>query len=220
MGLDVYFYNRKKIKPEHKVDGIDVLKEVSELSADTELLQALKRLKEYTLLSEERLNECLVKAINQFVERESDFYDDRHCEVAYFRKFWWILNFFEYTDSDYANDKPVSKEQIEEARNLAEKTIKMVMKHFTDKGFEIEHSPLEYTGQTSRWGGKQPEYLTFKNGILSGELEQEADSICSDIFDCEDSFLFCKVCELYTQFTNILNETDWDYEQIVLNADW
>jgi hypothetical protein len=71
MGLDVYFYNRKKIKPEHKVDGVDVLKEVSELSADTELLQALKRLKEYTLLSEERLNECLVKAINQFVERES-----------------------------------------------------------------------------------------------------------------------------------------------------
>jgi hypothetical protein len=220
MGLDVYFYNRKKIKPEHKVDGVDVLKEVSELSADTELLQALKRLKEYTLLSEERLNECLVKAINQFVERESDFYDDRHCEVAYFRKFWWILNFFEYTDSDYANDKPVSKEQIEEARNLAEKTIKMVMKHFTDKGFEIEHSPLEYTGQTSRWGGKQPEYLTFKNGILSGELEQEADSICSNTFDCEDSFLFCKVCEMYTQFTQILKETDWDNEQIVLNADW
>jgi hypothetical protein len=220
MGLDVHFYNRKKIKPEHKVDGIDVLKEVSELSSDTELLQALKRLKEYTLLSEERLNECLVKAINQFVERESDFYDDRHCEVAYFRKFWWVLHFFGYADSDYANDKAVTKEQLEEAKNLAEKTIKMVIKHFTDKGFKIEHSPLEYIGKTSRWGGKQPEYLTFKNGILSGELEDEANEICSDIFDSEDAYLFCKVCEMYCQFSNILNETDWSNEQIVLNADW
>ena len=220
MGLDVYFYNRKKIKPEHKVEGIDVLKEVSGLLSDTELLQALKRLKEYTILSEERLNECLTKAINQFVERESDFYDDRHCEVAYFRKFWWVLHFFGYADEDYANDKPVSKEKLEEAKNIAEKTIKMVVKHFTDKGFEIEHTPLEYTGQTSRCGGRKIDYLTFKNGILSGELEEEADSICSDIFDCEDPFLFCKVCEMYTQFTQILNETDWDNEQIVLNADW
>ena len=220
MGLDVYFYNRKKIKPEHKVDGVDVLKEVSELSSDTELLQALKRIKEYTLLSEERLNECLTKAINQFVERESDFYDDSNCEVAYFRKFWWVLHFFGYADSDYANDKSVTKEQLEEAKNLAEKTIKMVIKHFTDKGFEIEHSPLEYIGKTFRWGGKKPEYLTFKNGILSGELEDEVNEICSDIFDSEDDYLFFKVCEMYCQFSNILNETDWDYEQIVLNATW
>ena len=220
MGLDVHFYNRKKIKPEHKVDGVDVLKEVSKLSSDTELLQALKRLKEYTLLSEERINECLTKAINQFVERESDFYDDSNCEVAYFRKFWWVLHFFGYADSDYANDKAVTRDKLEEAKNLAEKTIKMVIKHFTDKGFEIEHSPLEYIGKTSRWGGKQPEYLTFKNAVLTDELESEADSICSSIFDCEDSYLFFKVCELYVQFSKILNETDWDNEQIVLNADW
>ena len=220
MGLDVFFYNRKKIKPEHQANGADVLKEVSELSSDTELLQALKRLKEYTLLSEEQLNECLIKAINQFVERESDFYDDRHNEVAYFRKFWWVLSFFDYSDDDYANDKTVTKEQLEEAKTIAEKTIKMVMKHFTDKGYEIEHSPLEYTGQTVRWGGKQPEYLTFKNAILTEEMEEEADSICSSVFDSEDSFLFCKVCELYVQFTRILNETDWENEQIVLNANW
>ena len=220
MGLDVYFYNRKKIKPEHKVEGSEVLKEVSGLSDNKDLLDALKRLKEYTMLSEEHFNECLVKAINQFVERESDFYDDRHCEVAYFRKFWWVLDFFGYTDSDYANDKAVTKEQLEEAKNLAEKTIKMVIKHFTDKGFEIEHSPLEYNGDTQRWGGVKPKYLTFKNAVLTDELESEADSICESIFDCEDSYLFFKVCELYTQFSNILNETDWNNEQIVLNADW
>ncbi len=220
MGLDVHFYNRKKIKPEHKEDGVDVLKEVSKLSSDTELLQALKRLKEYTLLSEERLNECLTKAINQFVERYSTYYDNDPCEVAYFRKFWWVLDFFGYSDSDYANDKPVTKEQLEEAKSIAEKSIKMVLKHFTDKGYEVEHSPLEYKGDTIFWGGVKPEYLTFKNAVLTDELESEADSICASIFDCEDSYLFFKVCELYVQFSKILNETDWDNEQIVLNADW
>lgn len=220
MGLDVHFYNRKKIKPENKVEGTDVLNEVSTLSSDTELLNALKKLKEYTLLSEVPFNESLTKAINQFLDHDYGFYTDQYNEVAYFRKFWWVINFFNYSDSDYANDKPVTKEQLEKARILAEKTIKMVIKHFTDKGFEVEHSPLEYTGYTSRYGGIEPDYLSFKNGVMTDEMEDEADAICSDVFDDSDAFLFHKVCELYVQFTKILNETDFDNEQIVLNADW
>ena len=211
MGLDVHFYNRKKSKSKQELDKQSVINEFISSSSNTELQQSLMRLKEYTLLSEESL---------EFIERYSTYYDNDPCEVAYFRKFWWILHFFGYADSDYANDKAVTKEQLEEAKNLAEKTIKMVIKHFTDKGFEIEHSPLEYTGKTSRWGGKQPEYLTFRNAVLTDELESEADSICASIFDCEDSYLFFKVCELYVQFSKILNETDWNNEQIVLNANW
>lgn len=220
MGLDVHFYNRKKVKFEQELDKQDVLNEFISSSSNTELQQSLMRLKEYTLLSEEPLDECLVKAINQFVERYSTYYDKDPCEVAYFRKFWWVLDFFGYSNSDYANDKPVTKEQIEEARILAEKSIKMVLKHFTDEGYEIEHSPLEYNGDTQRWGGVKPEYLTFKNAVLTDGLESEADSICEAIFNCEDSYLFSKVCELYTQFSKILNETDWNNEHIVLNADW
>ena len=220
MGLDVHFYNRKKSKSKQELNKQAVINEFISSSSNTELQQSLMRLKEYTLLSEESLEACLIKAINQFIERYSTYYDNDPCEVAYFRKLWWILDFFGYSDSDYANDKPVTKEQLEEAKNLAEKTIKMVIKHFTDKGFEIEHSPLEYIGKTSRWGGKQPEYLTFRNAVLTDELESEADSICASIFDCEDSYLFFKVCELYVQFSKILNETDWNNEQIVLNANW
>ena len=198
----------------------DVISEFINSSSNTELQQSLMRLKEYTLLSEESLDECLVKAINQFVERYSTYYDNDPCEVAYFRKFWWILEFFGYSDEDYANDKLVTKEQIEEARVLAEKAIKMVLKNFTDKGYEVEHSPLEYKGDTLRWSGVKPEYLTFKNAVLTDEIESEADIICASIFDCEDSYLFFKVCELYIQFSKILNETNWDNQQIVLNADW
>lgn len=220
MGLDVHFYNRKKSKFKQELNKQDVINEFISSSSNTELQQSLMRLKEHTLLSEEPFNDCLIKAINQFIERYSIYYDNDSCEVAYFRKFWWVLDFFGYSDSDYANDKPVTKEQLEEAKNLAEKTIKMVMKHFNDKGYEIEHSPLEYNGNTARWGGKEPDYLTFKNGILTEELEQEADEICDAVFDCDCSFLFHKICELYCQFTKILNETDWDNEQIVLNADW
>lgn len=218
MGLDIYFYNRKKIKPENKVEGEDVLKEIT--SSDKELLQSLKSLKEYTLLSKENLNECLVRAINEFIERESRYYEDKYNEVAYFRKFWWVLHFFGYSDSEYANDKPIEKEQIEEARNLAEKSIKMVIKHFTDKGFVIEHSPLEYTGKTARWGGVNPAYLTFKNGILTDDLEEEANKICYSVFDEDDSYIFCKVCELYVQFSEILRDTDFNNEVIVMNANW
>lgn len=220
MGLDVHFYNRKKSKSKQELDKQDVINEFISSSSNTELQQSLMRLKEYTLLSEESFVECLIKAINQFIERYSTYYDNDPCEVAYFRKFWWVLNFFGYADEDYANDKSVTKEQIEEARGLAEKSIQMVLKHFTDKGYEVEHSPLEYKGDTLRWGGVKPEYLSFKNSVLTDELEAEADSICESIFDCEDSYLFFKVCELYVQFTKILNETDWSNEHIVLNANW
>lgn len=220
MGLDVHFYNRKKVRFKQELDKQAVINEFISSSSNTELQQSLMRLKEYTLLSEESLDECLVKAINQFIERYFTYYDNDPCEVAYFRKFWWVLHFFGYADEDYANDKPVTKEQIEEARILAEKSIQMVLKHFTDKGYEVEHSPLEYKGDTLRWGGVKPEYLSFKNSVLTDELEAEADSICESIFDCEDSYLFFKVCELYVQFTKILNETDWSNEHIVLNANW
>ena len=161
MGLDVHFYNRKKIKPENKVDDSSLINEVSSLSSDLEVLKVFKKLKEYSLLSEVPLSECLIKAINQFLDHDYGFYADQFNEVAYFRKFWWVLHFFNYTDDYYAEDKPVTKEQLEEAKNIAEKTIKMVIKHFTDKGFELEHTPLEYSGHTSRYVDKEPEYLIF-----------------------------------------------------------
>ena len=219
MGLDVHFYNRKKIKPENQINNESLIKETTNLTTNTEILNSLKKLKEYSLLSETPFNECLIKAINQFLDHDYGYYEDRYNEVAYFRKFWWALEFFGYSDSDYGNDKPVTKEQIEDAKNLAEKTIKMVIKHFTDKGFEIEHSPLEYTGKTARWGG-DGYYLTFKNGILNDELEEEADDICYSVFDTNADFLFTKVCELYVQFSEILKTTDFDNEVIVMNADW
>lgn len=221
MGLDVHFYNRKKIKPEYKANDKDILQEITDSSNNTELLKALKSLKEYALLSKETLDNCLIKAINSFVEREYSFLGEQYYnEVAYFRKFWWVLDYFGYSDSDYSNDKPVTKEQLENAKNLAEKTIRMIIKHFTDKGFEIEQSPLDYVGKTARWGGVNPTYLSFKNCILNDELEEEADQICYSIFDCDDSFIFYKVCEMYVQFSEILRNTNFDNEIIVLNADW
>lgn len=220
MGLDVHFYNRKKIKPENQINNESLIKETTNLTTNTEILNSLKKLKEYSLLSETPLAECLIKAINLFLEHNYGFYENNYNEVAYFRKFWWAIDFFNYTDADYGKDKPITKEKLQEAINLAEKTIKMVIKHFTDKGFKIENSPLDYKGKTARWGSTQPQYLTFKNGILTEELEEEADNICSEIFDSKDAFLFTKICELYTQFTEIINTTDFNNEIIVINADW
>lgn len=63
MGLDVHFYNRKKAKSKQELDKQDVINEFFSSSSNTELQQSLMRLKEYTFLSEESLDECLVKAI-------------------------------------------------------------------------------------------------------------------------------------------------------------
>lgn len=220
MGLDVHFYNRVKKYEKPNITDEDILKEFDKVNIEEPLLHALKQLKQYTDEEDCSFQTTLYDIISVYLNNYIlDSYNDVN-EVAYFRKFWWTLDFFGYSDEDYGKDKPITKEKLEEAKSLAEKTIKMVIKHFTDKGFEVEHSPLGYTGKTARWGGINPEYLTFKNGVLTDEMEEEADSICSSVFDCEDSYLFTKICELYVQFTEILRDTDFENEVIVMSADW
>lgn len=141
-------------------------------------------------------------------------------EVAYFRKFWWIVNYFDYRDEDYDKDVEATKSQIEDLVSVSRKIILMVEKNFTDKGFEVEHSPLEYQGNTARWGGDRSTYLTFKNSLFTDEMIDEADQICASALNSEDAFLFYKVCDMFIEFNKILETTDWDKQKIYINADW
>ena len=219
MGLDVYFFNRTKEQTKETITDADAYDALVEASQNCDIMELLKQLKDYSDKSNNSFRDCLFNAINDYLTCKAPSNSCNPEEVAYFRKFWWVIDFFGYSDEDYGKDKPVTKEQLEKAKDFAEKAIKMVIKHFTDKGFEIEHSPFDYVGKTARWGG-DAYYLTFKNGVLSDEIEEEADAICSDVFDCEASFIFTKVCELYVQFSEILRDTDFTKEVIVMNADW
>lgn len=131
-------------------------------------------------------------------------------EVAYFRKFWWLIHHFDYKEEYCSQDIEITKEQIEELVVLSKKIIFMVEKHFKDVGWEIERSPINCN--TSG--------ISFKNGLVTDKLIEEADDICAEAIDSFDDFLFYKVCEIYTQFKRILETTEWNYQKIYMSADW
>lgn len=141
-------------------------------------------------------------------------------EVAYFRKFWGLLNRFNYGDVEYGTYVEISKEKIVELRDEAKKTIMLVEKYLTENGWEIAHSPLErvkLNGDYTKW---LDECIVLKNGIFTEALESECDSVCNEVYEESDSFLFRKVITLYQKFSDILDSTDFDKEIILMESDW
>ena len=219
MGLDVYFY-RKPINNHIEKQFSDVLSDLYNSNNDS-LKNMTEALYSYAADNHISFESCLTEIIRSFLLRVSypSSVEDGE-EVAYFRKFWWIVNYFDYRDEDYDKDVEATKSQIEDLVSISRKIILMVEKNFTDKGLEIEHSPLEYQGSTARWGGDRSKYLTFKNSLFTDEMIDEADQICASALNSEDAFLFYKVCDMFIEFNKILETTDWDKQKIYINADW
>lgn len=219
MGLDVYFY-RKPIDNHIEKRFSDVMFDLFNSSNDS-LKNMIEELYSYTVDNYIPFESCLTEIIRSFLLRVSypSSLEDGE-EVAYFRKFWWVVNYFDYRDEDYSKDVEATKSQIEELVSISKKTILMVEKNFIDKGFEVEHSPLEYHGSTSRWGGDRSKYLTFKNSLFTDEMIDEADRICESALDSKDAFLFYKVCDMFIEFSKILETTDWSKQKIYIKADW
>ena len=220
MGLDVYF-TRKPVHRHITKSFADIAAKLHD-STNKDLTTAIEDLHYYTSEDNIDFEACLADIIMTYLRRNSNIYrsDVDGEEVAYFRKLWWIVNYFNYKDEDYGKDVEVTKSQIEDLVTMSKKLILMVEKYFTDKGFEIEMSPLNYKDKTIRWGGDRSNYLTFKNGLVTDSLIDEADEICSEALDSNDAFLFYKVCEIYIQFSKILEETNFDEDKIYMSADW
>lgn len=219
MGLDVYFY-RKPINNHIERQFSDVVSDLCNSSSES-LKNMIEALYSYTVDNHIQFESCLTEIIRSFLLRVSypSSVEDGE-EVAYFRKFWWIVNYFDYKDEDYSKDVEATKSQIEDLVSTSKKIILMVEKHFTDKGFEVERSPLEYQGSTSRWCGDRSTYLTFKNSLFTDEMIDEADHICESALGSEDAFLFYKICDMFIEFNKILETTDWDKQKIYIKADW
>lgn len=152
--------------------------------------------------------------------RDSKYIRVNREEVAYFRKFWSLLNRLDYGDEEYGTYVEIPKEKIEELRDEAKKTIMMVEKYLTEIGWEIEHSPLERVkleGDYTKW---LDECIVLKNGIFSEALESECDNVCNEVYEENDFFLFRKVITLFQKFSDILDSTDFDKELILTESDW
>lgn len=222
MGLDVYFL-RKPVNKRIVKSSEDIISGLHCVCQNNkELSTAIEDLYTYTSDNKIDFNDCLKDIIESFLSRNSTSYNSEKDgeEIAYFRKLWWIMDHFNYRDDDYGKDVEITKSQIEYLVTMSKKLILMVIKHFTDKGFEIESSPIDYEGDTIRWGGNRSDYLTFKNAILTDSMVEEADAICSEALHSDDNFLFYKICEMYIQFSRALNTTDFEKEKIYMNADW
>lgn len=220
MGLDVYFIR----KPKHRHTSKPFSDITAELQNSTskDLKTAIEDLYYYTTENHLNFENCLIGIITNYLYRNSRLYYTYKDgdEVAYFRELWWIVNHFNYSDEDYGKDVEIAKAQIEDLVTVSKKLILTVEKHFTDKGLEIEQSPINYSGDTIRWGGDRSDYLVFKNSLFTDKMIEEAGSICSKALGVLDDFLFYKVCEIYIQFSRILNDTDFTKEAIFMNADW
>lgn len=152
--------------------------------------------------------------------QKDSYINIRMDEVAYFRKFWSLLHRMNYRDEDYGKYVEVPMGKIVELRNEAKKTIMMVEKYLKEKGWEIEHSPLERVsieGDYTKW---LDECISLKNGVFTESLEDECDAICNEVYEESDAFLFRKVVTIYQKFSDILENTDFNKEIILHESDW
>lgn len=141
-------------------------------------------------------------------------------EVAYFRKFWSLLNRFDYGDETYGKWVEVPMEKIAQLRNEAKQTILKVEDYLRDGGHVINRSPLERVpleGDCSKWLDK---CISLQDVKFTDDIESECDNVCNSVYEEPDAFLFRKVVTLYQKFSDILENTDFDKEVIIMESDW
>jgi len=141
-------------------------------------------------------------------------------EVAYFRKFWSLLNRFDYGDENYGKWIEVPMEKIAQLRNEAKQTILKVENYLREGGHTINRSPLERVkleGDYSDWLDK---CISLQDVKFTDDIESECDDVCNSVYEEPDAFLFRKVVTLYQKFSDILENTDFDKEVILMESDW
>lgn len=185
MGLDVYFYREKNTKEEVSPDW----QVTSELTP--ELKQLIKDLKEYSIKNEESFTECLSEAIKDFLYNHTC---NNRNEILYFRKFWFILTYFNYTDDNYGMDMTITKSHLEDLKIYLENVLAKVDKAYNNL----------------------PKTKKYNSELCDARLEE----VCCKELNSSDSDVYEKTKRLYNGICSMLNDTDFDNEHIVLNADW
>ena len=216
MGLDVYFDRRVK-KSQADVERqtsavVDFLSSLSQMKCCVEdITDLLLQLKDYADSSGSTFDYEFKRAIESYLR--GSCYSKAREEVAYFRKFYFLRSYFDYTQDMYGEDLVITRNQIEDLFYRAEAAIKDTIAYFNVRGYYIQKSVLD---DNFDFGD---DYLQIKGHEMSSADYEEADSLCTKFFDEEEN-LFRNVCILYQKTSEILRDTDFDRDEIVMTADW
>lgn len=202
MGLDAYFYRMNSPENEH----VPTSEQLSDLfSSDERLNEAVKRMARYCSVTGKTFAYELARAINAYIDDRDPEY--RH-EEAYFRRFYYLLEYFGYGDEWYAKDMAVTKEQCEELLSRSKKCLDDVDAYLSkqDTGLSVS----DYTGNTLTG------FLSFSN---TESTEHRVNEICQKHFP-EDTTTFRHVVSLHKAMSALVRDIDWDNELVLFNADW
>lgn len=216
MGLDVYFDRRAK-KSQADVERqtsyvVEFLSKLSQMECCVEDITCLLlQLKDYADSSGSTFDYEFKRAIESYLR--GSCYSKSREEVAYFRKFYFLRSYFDYTQDMYGEDLVITRNQIEDLFYRAEAAIKSTVSYFNKRGYYVQRSVLDDKFDLS--GG----YLQIRGHEMDSADYEEADSLCAKFFDEEEN-LFINVCTLYQRTSEILQDTDFDMDEIVMTADW
>lgn len=238
MGLDIYFYRRDKQRATTNTD--DARRAIAEaLSSISSRL--LKRLVRHSVGTGKSVSTCLEEALEQYLENEGDYYEDWSMdEIGKVSHMWsFICMFHDVRDS--GQKRTLTESEIKEMHKLIVKAMLDVESHFKDNGYSVVHSPFEDSAKSliiERDGVQTEVLIPWNSGEVDRSLEYEANDVAgntfyyiSERFELEngnviggnmvhDGWLYRKVIELYTIFNDIMQNTDFKRQKIVMSASW
>ena len=238
MGLDIYFYRRDKQRATTNTDDArrTIAEALSSISA-----RLLKRLVRHSAGIGKAVSTCLEEALEQYLENEGDYYEDwRKDEIGKVSHMWsFICMFRDVRDS--GQKRTLTKSEIEEMYELIVKAMFDVENHFKNNGYSVVHSPLEDDANSliiERDGVQTEVLIPWNSGEVDRSLEYEANDVAGNTFyyfserveledgnviggnRVHDGWLYRKVIELYRIFNDIISNTDFKKQKIVMDASW
>lgn len=239
MGLNIYFYRKDR-----KGKSIDV-EEAKQQIGDALLgvsPKLVKRLIKHSNGTGKSIAECLEEALEEYLDYEGDSYSNGD-EVGRVFGMWSLVCMFkDVTES--CQKRTLTQSEIKNLHKLIEKTMYDVERHFQDKGYSIVHSPFE-DGEESliiAKDGVRKEVIVrlaaFEEKDEDHSLEYEANDVCgntfyyfSERFELEDGksiggnktydrWIYRKLIKLYGIFQDIIQNTDFKKQKIVMEASW
>lgn len=234
--LDIYLHRRNKKRK--RITVKDSNKEIVELLEQLPIKE-LRDLKEYSQYIDKPFIECLKEAVNDYVGVIPGGLQSE--EVSHSKGLWSVLCMFkDYTEN--CSNMVLNQDTVKELFDLVTKSLCDVERHFEDNGYNIINSPLN-DGNTNLLLEKDEltvsvinrgNYKDESESKIDHTLEYEANEVCYETFfyyttdpytmqetkKGYDAWIYEKLIKLYKDLKKIIEETDFNKQQIVLNASW
>lgn len=215
MGLDAYVYidhsEKRRAKLKAEIDNVDISKTLK--SVESLLMAGTETSKRLAYAFDKFIEHFGDKAAGELKNVLRDTMHDEYVEVEpesihmeevmYFRAFWFLNKYFNYTDEWYAKDMPVTKKQIEELKSLCDRARAELMKAKIRDIYSDEELSLE-------------ELMKAK---IKDTYNDKARSLLCEVFSY-DEIAPCDVSKLHELCVTLLKDVDWDTERVYYNADW